>query len=351
MTERDASNVRDAAMSRRRAAALLPALIVALTAAAVGGDTRAVRAWPLPGTALDSPEESRRAVSAAAESGIDTVLVPIPLEGLDAARAEALETFIDDARGRGLRIHAMVPALAATGRGDLPIARTHIIYRHPEWLMVPRELAVELLELEPRNPEYLGRLARWTRANADRTDAIYLSPLQPEAVDYIADSVAQIARRFAVDGIHLAGLQYPGPNFDYGRRTLDLFRTTVRETLSEPESERLEAIQAIDPFGYTAERADEWRRFRVARLTALVARLRTTVRAIRPQAIVSAGVIAGAEQAFQDHLQDWRTWLDNRFVDALGAGAAPPQLLFSYDSLLEPAGAGASATPVADTTR
>ena len=46
-------------------------------------------------------------------------------------------------------------------------------------------------------------------------------------------------------------------------------------------------------------------------------RARTAVKAIRPTAIVSAVVGADPLAALSDYLQDWPTWLDNRFIDAV----------------------------------
>jgi hypothetical protein len=78
-------------------------------------------------------------------------------------------------------------------------------------------------------------------------------------------------------------------------------------------------------------------------MTSLVARVRSAVKSVNPEAVVSAGVTPGAERALIDHLQDWQTWLDNGFVDALARrGAANAPLLFSYDSLIDPAPAAAT---------
>ena len=52
-------------------------------------------------------------------------------------------------------------------------------------------------------------------------------------------------------------------------------------------------------------------------MTALVTRLRSTVKAVRPDVMVSAGVVPDAARAARDAFQDWRTWIDNGFVDAL----------------------------------
>jgi uncharacterized lipoprotein YddW (UPF0748 family) len=52
-------------------------------------------------------------------------------------------------------------------------------------------------------------------------------------------------------------------------------------------------------------------------MTALVTRLRTTAKTIRPEVVVSAAVVPDAEMALRDKLQDWRTWIENGFIDAL----------------------------------
>jgi uncharacterized lipoprotein YddW (UPF0748 family) len=69
-----------------------------------------------------------------------------------------------------------------------------------------------------------------------------------------------------------------------------------------------------------------WRRFRQTQLTALVVRARTAVKSVRPDAVVSAVVGSDPLASLSDYLQDWPTWLDNRFIDAVTVDAtdAPP---------------------------
>jgi uncharacterized lipoprotein YddW (UPF0748 family) len=228
-----------------------------------------------------------------------------------------------------------------------------VIYRHPEWLMVPRELAVEMLAMDPRGPDYIGRLARWGRANSDLARGVYLSPLSADAAAHVASAVKRMVTRHVLDGVHLDAVRFPGADFDYSRAALAAFRSDLRPRLSPAERDRLDQVEAIDPFGYAEDFPVEWRRFRVTRLTSLVARVRNVVRSVAPDAIVSATVIPGAEHALADHLQDWRTWHDNGFVDALtGPGVSSGALLFSYDALIEPAPASAisaaSGVPASD---
>jgi uncharacterized lipoprotein YddW (UPF0748 family) len=183
--------------------------------------------------------------------------------------------------------------------------------------MVPRAIAAELLAVDSHSPDYVGRLARWSRNNGGRVDGLYISPVQPDAAAHVAEVVRELVRKYALDGVYLDHVQYPGDDFDYSRRSVDVFRDFMRTQLEPAERQRIDAIQTIDPFAYPNEFPDQWRLFRRSQLTALVARLRSTVKGARPAAIVSAAVTADATTAEQEKLQDWRTWLDNGFLDAL----------------------------------
>jgi uncharacterized lipoprotein YddW (UPF0748 family) len=132
-------------------------------------------------------------------------------------------------------------------------------------------------------------------------------------------------------------VRFPGIDFDYGRRALDLFREDVRRGLGAAERVRMDRIEAIDPFAYPEEFPEQWRRFRHTRLTALVTRLRSAIHAAHPGAIVSAGVTLEADLALRDHLQDWRAWMENRLIDAVARlDETSGAMVFSYDTLLRP---------------
>ena len=60
-------------------------------------------------------------------------------------------TTIARAHEAGLQVHAWINVNLVASAVDLPAAREHVIYRHPEWLMVPRALADELSNVDPRS--------------------------------------------------------------------------------------------------------------------------------------------------------------------------------------------------------
>ena len=310
-----------ALMARNIVAPLLCGLMVALAAfmpARAAGRSDEVRALWVRRASLESADAIRRMVASASTAGFNALFVQaIDDAAAGAAAFDPLGETIAQAHAAGLRVHAWVDVARVAAPGELPFARDHVVYQHPEWLMVPRVIAAELLAIDARSPDYLGRLARWTRTNADRIDGLYISPVQPEAASHVAGVVRDLARRYALDGVYLDHVQFPTADFDFGAKSIAAFRSFMRGELPLPERQRIDAIEEIDPFAYPNELPDQWRLFRQSQLTALIARLRTTVKEARPAALVSAAVTPDADVAARDNLQDWRTWLDNGFLDAL----------------------------------
>jgi uncharacterized lipoprotein YddW (UPF0748 family) len=174
-----------------------------------------------------------------------------------------------------------------------------------------------MLDTDPSSPEYIGKLARWTRAHLDQVEGLYTSPMHAGAAAHVAAIAAEIAGAYAVDGIHLDYARFPNEDFDYSRAALQQFKQSLRTLLTEPERQRLDAQELVDPLAYTNHFPVRWRAFRQGRLTGMVMRVRTAVRAANPRVVVSAAVVPDAEEASASRLQDWRTWLDQSLVDVL----------------------------------
>ena len=214
--------------------------------------------------------------------------------------------------------------------------------------MVPRQLAPEILKIDARNPAYLGRIARWTRANVDRVDRLYISPLDPEAASYLVGAVVAAVQRYSADGVYLEALDFPGRDFDYSRRAMELFRARMRGKISPPERDRMDEVEAIDPFGYAEEFPDDWRQFREETLTQLLERLRTDLGAANPSLAITAGATSDPDASRLDHFQDWRTWLDRGIVDRIGyRRRSTNTVLFSADGAIPSEPATLSSTQAA----
>ena len=131
-------------------------------------------------------------VAAAQAGGFNTLLVQVRGRG-DAYYSGTLEPRASELAGKpivrsardrdratrtrpGFKVHAWVAVNLVSSSVSLPASRDHVVYRAPEWLMVPRELAAEMKKIDLRSPAYLGRLARWTRAHTvDRRGPLHLA--------------------------------------------------------------------------------------------------------------------------------------------------------------------------------
>jgi uncharacterized lipoprotein YddW (UPF0748 family) len=300
--------------------------------------SREIRALWVVRTTLTSREAIAKMVASARASGFNTLLVQVrgrgdayyqgsieprapALAGRDAL--DPLAETIALAHEAGLEVHAWINVNLVAGL-DLPTSREHVIYRHPEWLMVPAALAADLAAVNVRGPEYLGRLARYARSRSGEVEGLYLTPVVNAAAEYSTKIVRDIAERYDVDGIHLDYIRYPEEDFDYGVQTLSAFRQTVVPELDNETRRSYDARLTHEPAIYARGFPERWRTFRSDRLTALVARIRVAVRAARPTAIVSAAVAPDPGEAATRRLQDWRRWLDRGLLDVVCPMAYTP---------------------------
>ena len=283
-------------------------------------------------TTLTSPESIRQLVSAATAGGFNTLVVQVRGRGdsyyngtvepraseLAAKPAfDPLATVLEDAHAAGLKVHAWVAVNLVSNSVSLPSAREHVIYRAPEWLMVPLELAAEMKKVDVRSPAYIGRLARWTRAHAAEVEGLYTSPVHPGAQAHVAAVVGELVEKYAVDGVHLDYVRFPNERFDYSPAALELFKTTILPDLTDKERRAAAAREVLDPAAYPNLFPERWDEFRRSGLTELVVKVRAAVKSARPGTIISAAVVPDARQANESRLQDWRGWLDQSLLDVL----------------------------------
>ena len=292
-----------------------------------------VRALWVTRSSLTSPATITTLVTTAHQQGFNTLLVQVRGRGdayfnsalepraADLARQPAafdpLSTVLTEARARRIRVHAWVSLNLVSSATELPASPDHIVYRHPEWLMVPRAIAQDVARLDPGNPAYVGKIARWTRAENGSVEGLYSTPVQPEAAASTARIVGDLARRYELDGVHLDYARYPNQQFDYSRFAIAEFRADTRPRLAAETRRALDAAEATDLFAYPDAFPNEWKAFRRARMTALVAHVRQAVVSARPGILITSAVFPDSQEAFDERLQDWRGWLEARLVDAV----------------------------------
>jgi uncharacterized lipoprotein YddW (UPF0748 family) len=292
-----------------------------------------IRAMWVLRTSLTSPARIDALVRAAREHGFNTLLVQVRGRG-DAyfaggieprasdlhrqpATFDPLQTVLDAAQAAGLRVHAWVNVNLVSSAAELPTARGHVVYRHPEWLMVPREIAQDVAKVPTDSPAYVGKLARWTRTQAAEVEGLYSSPIVPAAARYTESVVRDLAARYAIDGVHFDYARYPNDTFDYSRAAIGEFRSHMRARIAPALTRELDSREMVDLFAYPDALPEAWRAFRVERMTMLMDRLGKAVKDARPGALVTVATKPDVRDALDRRLQDWGSWLDRGLVDAI----------------------------------
>jgi uncharacterized lipoprotein YddW (UPF0748 family) len=265
-------------------------------------------------TALVSPQAVDRVVDEAAEGGFNALFVQVRGRG-DAfyrsrlvSRSVLLERqprefdpfarLLARARARKIQVHAWVNVLLVAHFGQ-PLPHGHVLEKHPEWAMVPRSAATAALVASGRRR--LRLIMEAGRREGD-VEGYYLSPSIPAVGDHLERVVREIVEDYAVDGLHLDFIRYPGPTFDYSRAALEGFRRVdgTGDLLDGPTR---------SPAAWDAYRRDV--------LTALAGRLADAARAERPGVVVSAAVTPDEAQAVSHKFQDWPRWLATGLLSAL----------------------------------
>lgn len=127
---------------------------------------------------------------------------------------------------------------------------------------------------------------------------LWASPGLDQVADHVTAVVTDVVSRYAVDGVHLDLVRYAGRDYSY-----------------DPISNAAAGDVKTDA-------RDQWQRDRV---TALVHRVLTETRALRPEATVSAAVWPyyrdlwnwGLSEGYHDFYQDSKGWLAEGAVDAI----------------------------------
>jgi uncharacterized lipoprotein YddW (UPF0748 family) len=322
-----------------RAAALAASALLltwfALPAAPAAQASRApaeVRGLWVTRTWMTSPQKVAQVVDDAARHGITTLFVqvrgrgdafylggPEPRAVLLAAQPafDPLAELLARAHAKGLQVHAWLNVNLVAGYIDLPKSSAHVIRQRPDLLMVPRDLVPALHAMAPTSAAYVAKLADWSQRNGSQIEGLFLSPIPEDAHAHQVAVVEHLVRHYALDGLHLDYIRYPGPDFDYSRAALTAFRDAVALDLTAAELARLDARAATAPLAFVDHFPQRWASYRRERLTTLVERIRTTLREARPDALLTAAVWPDAGEATARKQQDWPAWLGTGLVQAV----------------------------------
>ncbi|GMV22560.1 MAG: hypothetical protein AMXMBFR57_25090 [Acidimicrobiia bacterium] len=294
--------------------------------------TQEVRGLWVLRTSMTSPERIQEVVTRAVSGGYNTLLVQVRGRG-DAfyqsahdpralelrtagASFDPLDEMVTRAHAAGLKVHAWFNTNLVASAVSVPTDPKHIVRRHPEWLMVPQQLAPMLHRRQPTQAAYLTELARWTRRESATVEGLFLSPIPEASQEYTLSVVRDLIERYPVDGLHLDYIRYPSPDFDMSAAALEAFHAHMAPRVPPADRARLDQRAVKEPLVWTRTYPDAWLEFRRARLTQLVERIRALTNA-RGTMQLTAAVWPSPDEARGRKLQDWSAWAEAGLLDAI----------------------------------
>lgn len=230
---------------------------------------------------------------------------------------DPLALTIDEAHRVGIKVHAWINIYLVANVEILPKSKDHLIYKHPDWLMVPRALAADLYKINPQSSDYLRRIIEYVRANRTELEGLFVSPANPEVKENIYNIWMDVAEKYEVDGLHFDYVRYPNARYDYSRASLDRFRTEIEKGSEGDAHEFPEDQVQTDPLVYATTFPDRFAQFQRDQVTELVSRIYKGVKKAKPHLVISAAVFANDEDAARSRFQDWKLWLERGWLDVV----------------------------------
>ncbi|MDI3280597.1 MAG: family 10 glycosylhydrolase [Bacillota bacterium] len=261
---------------------------------------------------LTDPEAVRNLVRRAADSHFNALFLQVNGQGEAYYRSELLpreqelppdfdplQVALDEAHARGLEVHAWINALNVGSFGVPLSSELHVLKRHPEWVVTDAR-GKTIWQYDSRERRNLA--------------GYFLEPGYEGVREYLQAVVAELVRNYAVDGVHLDYIRYPGRQMGYSPENREAFRLA---TGYDPVDLFRQGGQLQEQLGPEEFRAlkEEWDLWRSRQVTEVVRRVYQTVAAIRPQVKVSAAVFPDPVAARAEYFQDWPTWLHEGIVD------------------------------------
>lgn len=170
-------------------------------------------------------------------------------------------------------------------------------------------------ELAMNHPDWLTQRSdgsqTWVGAAGE---VAWLNPFHPDVQQFMANLVMEVVARYDIDGIQFDDHISLPVEFGYDPYTVSLY---------EAEMEEPPPSNPHDP---------EWVRWRADKITAFVTKLNQMVKQHKPNAIFSIAPNP-YDVAYNNHLQDWLTWVRQGLVDELIVQVYRSNLYSFYDQI------------------
>jgi uncharacterized lipoprotein YddW (UPF0748 family) len=155
--------------------------------------------------------------------------------------------------------------------------------------------------------DFVETLRRQHRLQADvqGKEELWLCPSHPVNQELEINSMVEIARRYAVDGLHFDYIRYPSADYCFCSGCRSRFQRALKKTIPQWP-------QDVLADGRLRATWLDWRR---RNITAVVKAVSQKARAVNPNIKISAAVFSNWSTDRDSVGQDWKLWCDRGYVD------------------------------------
>jgi len=213
---------------------------------------------------------------------------------------DPLEYIIECAHRRNIKVHTWFNIFLLWSAPYLPEDSKHLYYKHQEWFS------------KPSSPERMWLPER----RISGIDGIYLSPGHEEVQLYLIGVIAEVLRKYKVDGVHMDYIRYPDSDYGYNEVMRKHFYYRFLVDPLELVNSGSDVIAEKGKSEYNNLQR-EWRLFRMQSISKFVERVSSLVQGMRDDILLTAAVKPQLEDARNRYYQDWFTWLINGWIDCI----------------------------------
>ena len=145
-----------------------------------------------------------------------------------------------------------------------------------------------------------------TQVSVDGQPKDWLCPSHPENFKLEADSMVEVVEKYDVDGLHFDYIRYPDNDHCYCDGCRERFEAASGKKVADWPQDC-----------YSGERREEYRNWRCAQITRLVAAVSRRAKAVLKDVKISAAVFGSYPSCRDSVGQDWVLWAKSGYVDFL----------------------------------
>lgn len=242
---------------------------------------------------MDSQKKIDRFIKDARSNGFNTVVVQVLGRGVAYYDSKLIPKYdfgfdplaytVEKSHNSGLKVIAWLNAYYVWSSEKAPAFKDHVVNLHPDWVITDGKMK-------------------------------YLNPSFEPVKSYLYDIYLEVAKKYAVDGMHFDYIRYPNEYLGFDPQSRRNFSNSywLDPALLVNDPGLVKEYYGLRGFNKLKEK---WSEYRSDQVTDLVARIYKGIRAVNSSMEVSAAVHADSDSARDEKGQDWALWLKKGIID------------------------------------